>query len=256
MNTNVFGILALVLVGVLFGSAVGAVDISAITHSGITANGESKADLASDGVTVTRVPGIQSYHTEVKVEKKEKAEDKVFVASRASVLANVNAQLKVMSKEKKDEAKSIIKELKQVIKEFREKRKNDESQFQGWSVERLINASGLSVEQKNMLLSKWKESKTKDSAEPWQRHKFVMVNLEQDFVAIGKFTAEKGSMDNFWYGRGFSTVYDKRFLMIGANGVLVGLQNHHTFWGTYDSDSVRLTYDTGAVYEAQFKVYD
>jgi len=140
-------------------------------------------------------------------------------------------RLASLDETRRDEFRESVSRVRAAIAEYRKSPSRDD--FKGFSLTRLMNASGLSQEQKDSLKEIYLSTKGKDTP---KRLSFMLTSPEDDFVAVGKFSTVQ-SEDNLGGTLvGFSNQTNKRFFAIWGNGNILGVSDGKVFWGTYWND--------------------
>lgn len=225
MNTKK-GLLALLAVGfaaLLFGGFVAALDV------GTTVTATTSTPVAvSDKVILNK--------SDVRVIPY--GDDVINTNSRRIAIARLSnigeirdiTRLRVASldNDARVDFRASIARVRAAIAEYRQSPSRDD--FKGFSLTRLLGASGLTQEQQDALKTIYMDSK---DAGRVTKMNFTLSAPGDDFVAVGKFSATSTGDNMGGTLVGFSNMTNKRFFGIWGNGTIVGVSDGKVFWGSY-----------------------
>lgn len=227
MNTKkgLLSVLAVGFAALLMGGFVAALDAGTSLNASIS-NVQVAGKIVLDNVQ----PRIISY-----------GDDVVEGSNRRIALARLNSIMDVrdvtrermssLDDARRDDFRESVSRVRTAIAEFRQNTSRDD--FKGFSLTRLLNASGLSGEQKDVLKDIYFDTKNSDSV---QRLSFMLSSPDDDFVAVGKFSTTQTEDNLGGTLVGFSNQTNKRFFAIWGGGNILGVSDGKVFWGTYWND--------------------
>ncbi len=137
-------------------------------------------------------------------------------------------RLQLVSQERIQAYRESLGNLRTAIAGYRMNSNRDD--FKGWNLARILDASGLTQEQKDLLAQVYREAKSSDDS---SRHKFILTSPEDRFVAMGKFASADTQEGLAGTLHGFSNESQKRFFGIFGGGTIVGVHDNKVFWGSY-----------------------
>ncbi len=219
MQKNVLAILAIGFVAVLFGSMVSAAVI----------------ELNPSNVSVNKANG------------------KPILAEHQDILKSVRERLAQVDEDVKVKFKDSYKLVRKHIAEYR---KDKDFTLTGWSVQRLVNATDLSNEQKRSLMNAMASYREEKNNGSYERRTVLFWNVEESYMAYGKMGAVVTEDGMVGKGIGFNNMTKQRFAFVWGNGVFAGLQNGNVFWGTYDSQthSARMNFGDGSTMLMEYSI--
>ncbi len=222
---GLLSVLAVGFVALLMGGFVAALDAGTTLNASV-----SNVQVAGKVVLDKVQPRIIPY-----------GDDVVEGNTRRIALARLNSIMDVrdvtrermasLDDTRRVEFRESVSRVRMAIAEFRKDSSRDD--FKGFSITRLLNASGLTQEEKDGLKQVYLDTKNSNSKE---RMSFMLSSPEDDFVAVGKFSAIQTEDNLGGTLVGFSNQTNKRFFAIWGNGNILGVSDGKVFWGTYWND--------------------
>ncbi|MEK6970882.1 MAG: hypothetical protein AABW68_04310 [archaeon] len=227
MNTTqgLLSVLAVGFAALLFGGFVAASDIGlrleSPTVSGI---------LGAEGKGSPSLKILSSSDTIVALDARGVARTRI--SNLVEIQDVTRARMGELDESQRIRFRSSIADVRLAIAEYKKDMSRDD--FKGFSVKRLLGASGLSDEEKRDLYVTYLAVKSSTDA---HRYSFTLSAPADDFVAVGKFSASGTGDDMGGTLVGFSSISQKRFFGIWGHGFIVGVSDGRVFWGSYWVDS-------------------
>ncbi len=242
----VLGFMAMAMAVLFLGSAVFA-DTPVITPTGVSISTDTQvvAGVRAREAAIDRVDVVNARigATRMKEIRLDSLNDARYnkEAMKARVFALRNETKEVISDWRESAA-----DLRVNIARARNTPVDVSREFSGWNVGRIVNASELRGEQKEMLLKEYREAKGNMT----ERSHFLIFADTGRFIVAGNLKSD--SEAGMAYG--FSNIDPQPIVFVFSNGVVAGVHNGAVFSGTYADGSITLQFPTGTV-QAKYFVY-
>jgi hypothetical protein len=222
---GLMSVLAVGFVALLMGGFVAALD------AGTTLNASVSNVQVADKLVLDKVqPRIIPYGDDV-VEGSNRRIALARLASINDVRDVTRERMASLDDTRRVEFRDSVSRVRAAIAEFRKNPSRDD--FKGFSFTRLLNASGLSQEDKDGLKEIYQDVKNSDSK---KRLSFMLSSPASDFVAVGKFSTVQSEGNLGGTLVGFSNQTNQRFFAVWGNGSILGVSDGKVFWGSYWND--------------------